>query len=269
VANRAGLWMRVTEGGQTPTAAFDDMADRPIKGTTDWKQVQVVLDVSPRAEGITIGALLTETGTVWVSGLRLEVVDRTVAITGRHERQNEQPMNLDFTASGEIEGGFPAGWSRAGSHPYDYEISVDRRSLHHGRPIAVISSIAGKIDGFGTLLQGMAATRYRGKRLRLAAEVKAERVVDWAGLWLRIDGPSGALAFDNMHGRPITGTSDWRRYEVILDVAAAAQEIVFGVLLQGTGKLSIGDLTVEELPRDSLRSAWGDPLQPENLDFSR
>jgi len=33
------------------------------------------------------------------------------------------------------------------------------------------------------------ADDYRNKRMRLSAAVKSEGIEDWAGLWMRIDGP--------------------------------------------------------------------------------
>jgi hypothetical protein len=43
VVGWAGLWMRVDQAKDI--IAFDNMQDRPIKGTTGWQQYEVVLDV--------------------------------------------------------------------------------------------------------------------------------------------------------------------------------------------------------------------------------
>src|SRR5580658_5580470 len=45
VRDWAGLWMRVDKGKKL--LAFDNMQDRPIKGTTAWHNYEVVLDVPP------------------------------------------------------------------------------------------------------------------------------------------------------------------------------------------------------------------------------
>jgi hypothetical protein len=53
----------------------------------------------------------------------------------------------------------------------------------------------------------------------MSASVKTLEVLDWCGLWMRVDGAQkDNLAFDNMAGRKITGTRDWATYTVVLDV---------------------------------------------------
>jgi hypothetical protein len=66
--------------------------------------------------------------------------------------------------------------------------------------------------------------------------------------------------------RPINGTTDWRRYEVVLDVAEEARAIAFGVLLVGAGTAYISDARLETVDR----SVPTTPVQvraPQNLDF--
>ena len=65
-----------------------------------------------------------------------------------------------------------------------------------------------------------------GKRVRMIGYAKSEgvelytREFGWAGLWMRVDGPQlyRPLAFDNMVNRPIHGSADWQKYEIVLDV---------------------------------------------------
>jgi hypothetical protein len=71
--------MRVDGAGSL--LAFDNMQNRPIKGTTDWKRYDVVLDVPPEAKALAFGLLLAGNGQIWFDDLRLEVVDRSVAVT--------------------------------------------------------------------------------------------------------------------------------------------------------------------------------------------
>jgi hypothetical protein len=74
----------------------------------------------------------------------------------------------------------------------------------------------------------------------------------WAGLWLRIDPAEGAphLAFDNMEGRGVTGTQDWGRYEVVLDVPENASQIAFGALLTDEGTVWVDDLSIEAVGKE-------------------
>ncbi len=93
--NWAGLWMRVDKGAKT--VAFDNMQDRPIKGTSGWHKYDVVLDVPQDATGIYFGVLLNGTGEVWLSDANIEIVGPEVSTTGEHVRLSaDEPINLDF-----------------------------------------------------------------------------------------------------------------------------------------------------------------------------
>jgi hypothetical protein len=67
----AGVWMRV-DGKSRRVLSFDNMQDRPINGTRDWYDVEIVLNVPPESEAISFGILLHGTGTVWLDNVRFE-----------------------------------------------------------------------------------------------------------------------------------------------------------------------------------------------------
>lgn len=92
----AGLWVRVDRGRGESPIAFDNMEDRGIKGTTDWTECIVVLDVGERASNIAFGVLLSGTGTVWIDRMRFESVDDSVPVTSP-PAYRVAPRNLDFT----------------------------------------------------------------------------------------------------------------------------------------------------------------------------
>ena len=126
----------------------------------------------------------------------------------------------------------PNGWIVAGSSPKQYEMGIDKGAGQDGKNAATIKSIETSIDGFGTLMQMCNADKYAGKKIRMSGSVKSSNVTDWAGLWLRVDqaGSSQPLAFDNMQDRAIKGTTDWKKYEIVLDVPANASILAFGAL---------------------------------------
>jgi erythromycin esterase-like protein len=85
-----------------------------------------------------------------------------------------------------------------------------------------------------------------GKRVKYSGFIKTAGVTrGYAGLWWRVDGDSGILAFDNMSNRGVTGTSEWARYEIELPVASNARNINFGALHTGDGTAWFDGLTVE------------------------
>jgi hypothetical protein len=96
VGDWAGLWFRVDKKGNGGSLAFDNMRDRPIKGTADWTAYEVVLDVAKDATGVAYGALLSGTGQIWFDDLKFEFVDLTVPTTGRSDTITVVPSNLDF-----------------------------------------------------------------------------------------------------------------------------------------------------------------------------
>lgn len=67
-----GLWMRVD--GPFVTQAFDNFSTRPLTGTSDWHQVEVILDVPNDAIGIALGALMSGKGEFWVDDMTFDVV---------------------------------------------------------------------------------------------------------------------------------------------------------------------------------------------------
>lgn len=58
------------------------------------------------------------------------------------------------------------------------------------------------------------------------------------------------LGFDNMHDRPVTGTTDWTKYEIVLVVPEGASEIVYGALLVGEGQIWIDSADVQIVGND-------------------
>jgi len=159
----------------------------------------------------------------------------------------------------------PAGWGMAGSHPKEYEMTVDRATKHGGSASATIRyKEDDHATGFGTLIQTVKADEFRGKRLRLTGYVKSEGVADWAGLWVRVDGmEKSPLAFDNMGDRKIEGATQWTKYSVVLDVPEDAAAIAFGVLLAGKGQVWLDDLAFDVVGPDVASTALG--TEPQDL----
>lgn len=76
----AGLWMRV-DGKDARVLAFDNMQDRPLRGTTGFEWYSVVLDVPADAERVSFGVLLHGPGAVFVRELVFGEVDAKVPVT--------------------------------------------------------------------------------------------------------------------------------------------------------------------------------------------
>ena len=117
----------------------------------------------------------------------------------------------------------------------------------------------------------------------MTAYVKTDGAEGWTGLWMRIDGKEKTgLAFDNMMGRPVKGTTEWKKYDVVLDVPDEAEEITFGYLVAGKGRGWVDDIAFEAVGKDVPTTGIeaqpmdrqgeiikGLPNEPKNLDFEQ
>lgn len=164
----------------------------------------------------------------------------------------------------------PKGWFIAGSKPAEYDSGLDPSAAHGNHPSAYLKAQSPSVDGFGTLMQEFRANHYAGKRIRFSAFVKTTDAQS-AALWMRVDKGPNMVAFDNMQNRSIKGTSDWQKYDVVLDVPQDATGIFFGVLLTGgAGEVWISGAKIEVVGPEVLptgASAQTLPDEPSNLDF--
>ena len=166
----------------------------------------------------------------------------------------------------------PKGWFAAGSNPTGYEMGIDNTSFEEGHSCAYIKSKTSKENEFGTLMQTISAENYLGKRLQLSGYVKSEDVTGWSGIWMRIDGENNQqLGFDNMRDRTIKGTTDWKKYEIVLDIPTNSKTINYGVLLGGNGKVWFDNFKLDEVDKSvqvtNLIKENKFPSQPVNLNF--
>lgn len=93
----AGMWMRVDGRGKKKTLSFDNMQNRPIKGTTGWKQYEIILDVPKESILIAYGVLLSGTGTIWLDDMKFEIIETNDATTGSGRAMRlDRPTNTGF-----------------------------------------------------------------------------------------------------------------------------------------------------------------------------
>ncbi|MFP7288268.1 AraC family transcriptional regulator [Shouchella clausii] len=165
------------------------------------------------------------------------------------------------------------GWILSGSHPQNYEIGVDRATVHQGNASGYLKSMTVQEPAeFATLMQQFKAGKYLGKRMRMSAFVKTSRVKDYCGLWMRVDNQAqDVLQFDNMNNRPIQGDTQWNLYSIVLDIPDTSAMISFGVLLMGTGQVWVDGFTFEEVdtsvPTTNLELDYPLLDEPSNLSF--
>lgn len=237
----AGFWMRV-DGPDNKVTDLDNMEGRPIRGTTDWKKYELVLDVPSDSVRIYFGIILYGKGQVWLDDLQLDTVGQNV-LTTEWAGFGKQGQNLSFEEGLKY-------WVLSGNNPENYEQGISSDVKYQGKAGAYFkSSPAATSEQFAALTQRFKADDYRGKRVRISAMLKTEAVQTEADLWLRVQGLN--LQVLTSIGLPslITGTNDWKKYEVVLDVPENAQGLVFAVSLQGQGQVWIDAFQIEAVDK--------------------
>ena len=169
---------------------------------------------------------------VWLT--RAQVLSPKSLPLGPTPSHPKEPGNLDFSEGLKY-------WFVYPSNTQDYGYGIDHSVKMSGKVSGYLKSVVAKPDpnGFGTVTQQFVGEEYLGKRVRMSGYVKAEGVEQWAGLLMRVDGPdpNKALSFDDMGIRPIKGTRDWKKYEIVLDVPDNSVDIAFGIHLSGKGQV--------------------------------
>lgn len=146
----------------------------------------------------------------------------------------------------------PSGWSGQFNEEQKkgYPVKLDSVVKQNGRYSLSIEKGTGD-GGFG-VTNLLVNPVFSGKKIRLTGYIKTENIADgYAGMWMRVDGSAGMLAFDNMQSRGIKGTTDWKQYSIELDYKEEeAVNIYVGGLMTGGGKMWIDnlELTVDGQP---------------------
>lgn len=174
-----------------------------------------------------------------------------------------------------IEVGVP-GWFE-GTQDGDFEVGTDIEENHNGKKSGYIKSLVEKPKEFGNLSQAFAPTDFLGKRLKISTWVKAKITSGSANCWARVDGKWSKKdgirfgSFDNMTDRPIAGTTDWTKYDIVVDVPEESTNLSFGCMLIGTGHVWIDDFSFEvvskETPLTGISSGEPSQKEPFNINF--
>jgi len=151
---------------------------------------------------------------------------------------SQKKLSLNFGFE-EVENEEPTGWYQFGQG--DYTLKLENANSKEGSYSASISHNGGETNFKAWAFD--IPSIYEGNKIKLTGYLKTENVSDgYAGLWMRID-PN--IAFDNMNNRGVTGTNDWAKYEIELDLKAdQSKKIVIGAILVGKGKLWVDNLSV-------------------------
>jgi hypothetical protein len=151
-----------------------------------------------------------------------------------------KPLNLSFDEP--MIGNQPTGWFNSFGFVDYVSLGYNAKIVpcpdeRHGLCVLFQNPYATQ-DEFGSLMQRIPAIPFAGKVLRLEGEVRTEKIKKWAGLWMRADGKEiSNLFFDNMHDRPIVGTTSWVKYKIDAPLPKDVAWLNYGIVLAGQGKM--------------------------------
>ena len=292
VINWAGFWFRVDGAYGQTTLSFDNMRERPIKGTAGWAKYDIVLDVPENAFDMAYGAQLDGSGQIWMDNLELDIVDNSVKTTGNFNRGVntyilDRPSNLNFDSLDNLEQSFTSNpkqsWHKSAKIFDDYSIGIDRGAGINGTNAGTIKSVNNKVKGCGSISQNFKPDNYLGKRIRIIAYVRSKDLKYRSLLYAGASGVdySKAHGYENKildygdnYKSAVKGTTDWTKCQVVIDVPVNTELIFFGCQLWGPGQIWLDNVSIETVDnsvKTTTNWVFGKPtkmqIEPTNLNF--
>lgn len=267
--NGVTMWMRV-DGEPATALRYDNTAIHgggPIRGSTDWNLLTIVMDVPEGGSDINLGFTLAGNGQIWVDDLLLETVGDEIDTTSSAHRDEWRlalnPFLKDPLFSASELGKASNGWFATGSRVEGYEIGMDTAVGHTDNQSGYVKYVGGE-SGLGTLAQAFLSKPYRGERVQVHAYTRAENTNQQASFWLRVNGEQWPLVLATV---PLDDTAGWQLQEFTLDIPANSLTISLGVTNAGRGTVWIDDVTFDIVDESIPATDLFDAADFTNLDF--
>ena len=148
----------------------------------------------------------------------------------------ELPSHMDFEVSSE-------NWWLQEACRDNYEYSISDIS-YSGQGSGYFVSLP-KSRGWCNTAQRISANRYLGKYVQLTGMIRTEGLTGFSKLWMRADGPTGQVSFDDRWPDFVTADTDWIEYELQMYVPDDTVVISFGAVLAGEGEMWMDDFRLE------------------------
>jgi RNA polymerase sigma factor (sigma-70 family) len=203
---------------------YDDMSNRPIRGTTDWQQIEIVTDLPDEMCIIYFGPDLYGPGELWGDDFQIDLAPAGAPSTD----------DRNWRMTGE-------------SDPTVYSETTDNNVTHNGHPTVCITYTPNGIAPRGTHTRwahdfyGSDSDKYSGHTVRMSGWVKTENVSEriepvlfpYAG-WYKL------LAQHSMvNDYSLKGTRDWTRFSVTCVIPKDTDYLHTGFNFFGSGKVWI------------------------------
>ena len=158
----------------------------------------------------------------------------------------------------------PATWTFMGNGgpqalPGKCDLGIDNGKAGDGQPLYTVRCASTVLPSFGGARMRFDVAPYRGKRVRVSAQLMASgiqsvadprypNVAGEAGLWISVGTPRTGAKSDRMENRAIKGSTGWETRDFVVDIPADAGNLLAGYWMQGKGQVWMRDLKVEEVP---------------------
>jgi RNA polymerase sigma factor (sigma-70 family) len=201
--------------------ACDPMTDRPINGTTEWNEIEMITDVPSEACTIYVGATLYGGGEIWVDDFQVALAPPDKAIT------DDRVWHV---------------WS---PNPTDYSLTTDQKETHDGHPTLRIAYLPTDPAPRGSWMWWGQDIRdpdkYRGHTVRMTVWAKSENIDGNVRPNLRPKGPFFRLLAQDkkVGGKQIRRTTEWMQHTILCKIPEATQCLDTGFAFHGGGKLWI------------------------------
>ena len=146
-------------------------------------------------------------------------------LTCQYKKKTNSEFNLDFE---NIENGFPRGWKYK-SNSFKSIFSIDSIVIKKGKYSAHIEVSNSNYQNETGLLF-ILPNNYYGKKISLSGYIKTENITEgYAGLWIQTN---PAISQNKIQQNKITGTTDWKKYKITLDMHPdQTEQIIIGGIL--------------------------------------
>jgi RNA polymerase sigma factor (sigma-70 family) len=201
--------------------ADDPMTGRPVLGTTDWKQIEIVTDVPSEPCTLYFGPALYGAGELWADDFQIAVAP------------SDTPITDDRI------------WHMWSPNPGDYAVTTDFENQHNGRPSLCITYTPEGAAPKGSWMWWGQDIRnpdqYRGHTVRMTVWVKSENVSGYVRPNLRPKGPFFKLLAQDKRvgGKLIRGTTGWSKLTILCEIPEGTQCLDTGFAFHGGGKVWI------------------------------
>ena len=204
--------------------AYDDMSDRPIRGTTDWQQVELVTDLPNEPCVVYFGPDLYGPGELWGDDFQIALAPRDAPITD----------SRTWRCIGE-------------TYAMNYAEATDYQNVHDGHPTVCLTYTPpgaapnGSWTMWSQTIYVPDIDNYRGRTVRMSGWVKTENVSErlepilqsYIG-WYKL------IAWGSMvNDYSLKGTRDWTPFSVTCVIPKETEYLRTGFTFHGSGKVWI------------------------------